>query len=347
MTRLCQITALLFASLVSACAQPAATQDVRVAPFGYRDMSFSRDGKLLRIIGVSLGDLTPREHVRAVTYAVRTGAVVHTVNLAADTNLLSATTDGAKAIVATQASTENGSLFVMDTATGKLQPIPKSWMDPDSDLDAGISGDGRLVSLYSEEESDTPMVVTVYDWATKTVVATRKSAYVSAGGSMDGEVTEDGEVAFGGNRVGSTIVDLKTGRVLAQFGQSSMRSPDGKWEVQFPNLIWDEDAPTDILLKDGMNGTTIGKLDARVPEDEQYGSMSGAFCGASGRFVSNGKHAIAVYALPSGKLLQTLPVETWNDPGLDDAYGVSVACSMDGTRVAILDGTRLTFHTLE
>ena len=78
------------------------------------------------------------------------------------------------------------------------------------------------------------MTVSVYDWRTKTAVATRSSQYVSAGGIMGGGVTEDGEVEFSGNRVGSTIVDLKTGRVMAQFGPSAVRSPDGKWRSSFP-----------------------------------------------------------------------------------------------------------------
>ena len=164
---------------------------------------------------------------------------------------------------------------------------------------------------------------------------------------MGGGVTEDGEVEFSGNRVGSKIVDLKTGRVMAQFGPSAVRSPNGKWAVQFPNLSWDEDGPTDVLLKDGRSGTTIGKLDAHIPEEGQNGAFTGAFCGASGRFIVVGDQTVAAYLLPSGKLLQPIPAQTWKDASFDDAYGVSVACSADGTRVAILDGTRLTFHDLQ
>ena len=75
----------------------------------------------------------------------------------------------------TNSSTGNGHLFLLGTATGQLQPIPDSWYGPDSDLEGDFSGDGRLDSTYTETDSDTPMTVSVYDWRTKTAVATRKS----------------------------------------------------------------------------------------------------------------------------------------------------------------------------
>jgi hypothetical protein len=328
--------------------QPAAAPGIRVAAFGYRNLCFSRDGSLLRVIGESSGDTTPGEHVRAVTYAVKTGAVTHVVNLQPDTRLLSETSDCRTAIVATDASSEHGHLFVLDTGTGQLQAIPNSWYAPDSDLDVDISGDGRLISTYTETGSDTPMTVSVYDWRTKTLIATRTSEFVSAGGIMDGGLTEDGEVEFDGNRVGSKIVDLKTGRVLGQFGLDAMRSPDGKWEVKFPNLNWDEDGPTDVLLEDGMSGKVIGKLDVHIPDVDQnlYGAFGGVFCGVSGRFLMIGDNTITGYTLPSGKRLETIPAQTWREANSPGANGVSAACSKDGKRVAILDGTRLTFHDL-
>ncbi|MGA1983444.1 MAG: hypothetical protein ABSG84_13385 [Acidobacteriaceae bacterium] len=351
MRRRSQIALLALSLLLSSAAalpQAAATaQDTQVTPAGNVSLRFSHDGSLLRVIGESPGD-NQSEHVRAVTYAVKSGVLVHAVNLPADTNIQSVTSDGATAVVSANASTNHPHLSLLDTATGQLQPIPESWYQPDSDMDAAISGDGRFISIYSETESATPMTVTVYDWQTKTLVATRTSAFVAAGGIVGGGVTEDGEVEFDGNRVGSTIVDLKSGRVMAQFGPSSLRSPNGAWAVEFPNLSWDESASRDFLLKDGKTGRTLGKLDIHLPDSELFGDMIyGAFCGATPRFIVAGDHSVAAYALPSGKLLASFPASTWKDASAEDTAFASVACSPAGTRVAILSGTRLTFHDLK
>jgi len=245
-----QIVVLILSLLATpAFGQPAAAQDTRVIPYGNLYLRFSRDGSLLRVIGLSPGDANTRQHVRAVTYAAKTGTVVHVVNLPADTNVLSVTSDGATAVVSTDASSQDAHLFLLNTATATLQAIPESWYQPGSDPYAELSGDGRLVSTYTEDESDTPMTVTVYDWPSKTVVATRKSAFVAAGGWVGGGVTEDGEVEFEGNRVGSTIDDLKTGRDMAKFGPSAVRSPNGQWEVEFPNWTWIESGSTDVFVE--------------------------------------------------------------------------------------------------
>lgn len=343
------VVSLLAMLVMPVLGQSVAPHDIRVPAYTYRNLCFSRDGSLLRVVGESSGDTGTGEHIRALTYAVKTGAVVHVVNLQPDTRLQSATSDCKTAIVVTNASGEHGRLFVLDTDTGQLQAIPDSWYEPDSDLDADISGDGRLVSTYTETDSDTPMTVTVYDWQTKTLIATRTSELVAAGGSMGGGLTEDGEVEFYGNRVGSKVVDLKTGRVLAQIGPSATRSPDGKWEVKFPNLNWDEDGPTDVLVEDGMNGKVVGKLYVHIPDEGQnlYGAFGGVFCGTSGRFIMTGPNTAAAYALPSGKLVAQIPAAIWRDTAADDASQPVVACSADGRRVAILDGTRLTFHDLK
>lgn len=309
--------------------------------------AFGRDGRLLRVVGVSQGESGKDQHVRAVTYSASTGAVIHAVDLQPDTDVVSVTTHGETAIVSAGESGKNPHFYLLDTATGHETAIPDSWLQKDSDDNVAISGDGRLVSVYSENDSDTPMTVTVYNWQTKTLVARRTSAYVSAGGFMDGGVTEDGEVEFEGNRVGSTIVELKTGRVMAEFGPSAVRSPDGKRAVQFPNLNWDESSSTDVLVKDGKDGRTIGKLDLQLPESEQNGGVGGVFCGTRGQFVVVRVGAIAVYSLNSGKLLAGFPAETWRDAALKDDGAATVACSEDGTRVAIYDGARLTFHDLK
>ena len=282
--RLRSQTVLLALSLLAtpAFGQAAAAQDTRVEPSGHFYLRFSGDGRLLHVVGASPDQVGQKHHVRAVTYAVKTGAVVHVVNLPPDTDVYDSTSDGRTAIVATSASSQHGHLFLLDTETGQLQTIPESWYEADNP-DASISGDGRLVSAYSEPatQSDTPMTVSVYDWSSKTLIATRVSQFVSAGGFMDGGLTEDGEVEFEGNRVGSTIVDLKTGRVMAQFGPSAVRSPDGKWEVEFPNLSWNESGPTDVLLENGMDGKTIGKLDVHIPDEGQNSTAHSPECSAA------------------------------------------------------------------
>jgi hypothetical protein len=308
---------------------------------------FSRDGSLLRVIFRSLSEGDQNEHVRAVVYSVKTGAVAHAVDLQPDTDVLSTTSDGAEAIISTATSTEHPHLFLLDTDSGQLQPLPDSWIHPDSDLAAAISGDGRLISVYSETESDAPMTVTVYNWPAKTVTAIRTSEYLSAGGGMDGGVTEDGEVEFDSNRAGRKLVDLDTGRVLAKFGWSSVRSAKGAWEVQFPNLSWDDSGTKSVLVKNGKTDITLGKLNVQLPDDELYGQINGAFCGATDRFVMATPLAVTAYALSSGRLLTTFATTTWQDESAKDSDPASVACSPVGTRVAILSGTRLTFHDLK
>jgi hypothetical protein len=128
-----------------------------------------------------------------------------------------------------------------------------------------------------------------------------------------------------------------------------VRSPDGAWAVDFPNLSWDESAPKEVLLKDGANGQIRGKLNLDLPvaDDEIYGSMGGAFCGTTGRFVLARARSVALYAVPSGKLLVSFPEASWHDSNADKTERASVACSPDGTRVAILSGARLSFHDLK
>ena len=51
---------------------------------------------------------------------------------------------------------------------------------------------------------------------------------------------------------------------MAQFGPSSVRSPNGAWEIQFPNLSWDESSSTHVLLKNGANRRTIGMFNVHA-----------------------------------------------------------------------------------
>lgn len=270
------------------------------------------------------------------------------VNLDPDTDILSVTSDGRTAILDVGAGEEHARFVLLDVITGQRKDIPSDWYEPGPYPNGALSGDGRLVSIYSESgPAESPMTVTVYDWPTKTLVATRTSEYISAGGGFGGSVTADGFVEFENNRVGRKVVDLKTGRLIGWFGPDTVRSPDGAWAVEFPNLSFNESAPKEVLIKDGASGEARGKLDVQVPDDEMYGQMSGAFCGTTGRFVAASGRDSAVYAIPSGKLLASFPAATWRDASADDTDPVSVACSPRGTRVAILSGTRLTFHDMK
>jgi hypothetical protein len=313
-------------------------RDASVAPDGGAKLAFSEDGKVLHAI-----------ESRAITYDADTGAETKIVALAPDSSVPSVTSDGRTAIVALGISGAKIHLLLLDTETGQSEDIPSGWYDPtDPEVDDALSGDGRLISFYSENgPADQPLSVSVYDWPGKTLVAKRTSEYFSAGGAFGGGVTVDGAVEFDNDRVGVNVVDLKTGRLMGTFGLFSIRSPDGAWVIEFPDLSFDETAPKDVLVKDGANGQTRGKLDLQVADDEVYGSMNGAFCGTTGRFVVGRGRGVAMYDVRSGALLASFPATSWRDATATNTDSVEVACSSTGTRVAILSGTRLTIHDLK
>jgi hypothetical protein len=179
------VLSLLLCATLAPAQSTATPPGIRVPALGQMHLCFSRDGSLLRILGDSSSDAGKSGHVQAIAYSVKTGAVVHLVNLQPHVQVLSVTSDGRTAVVLTGMSGDGGShLALLDTETGRLQPIPESWYEADYP-DASISGDGRLVAVYSEPAvvTDRPMTVSVYDWAGKTLVATRTSEYVSAGGA--------------------------------------------------------------------------------------------------------------------------------------------------------------------
>ena len=262
------------------------------------------------------------------------------VTFETDTTIGSISSDGRKAIIAV-GNFPHSRLFLLDTVTGQRDDIPPGWYDPGYPQVA-LSGDGRLISSYSEF----PMTVTVYDWATKTLVVKRSIEDIHAGGVDGGGVTVDGAVEFANNRDGSKIVSLKTGNLIGQFGPNWVRSLDGAWVVEFPNRSFNESASAAVLLKQGTGGQTVAQLGEQIPEDELYGGMRGAFCGTSGRFILGSGHGIAAYAIPSGKLLTSFSAATWRDASADVRATVSIACSSNGIHVAILSGKRLSFHDL-
>ena len=310
-------------------------------------IAFSADGHLLRIIGSSQ-DPSGTEHVRAITCNVATGAVLHTIDLQPDTRVSSTTTDGRTAIIVKglSGSEHHVEISIVDTETGKTAPIPIAWYDPkETNPDADLSGDGRLISIYSEGgKDDHSMTVSVYTWPARRFVA-KQALEFFAGGISSGGITTDGHaIEFSNNRSGSILVDLKTGQELARLGPGSIRSSNGNWVVKVPDASFEDDStPRGVFIKDA-SGKTRGSIDVPVPDEVADGQMSGAFCGDTNRFILYSGDAIAAYAIPSGALLTSFPVDTWRDPAAPGNSPAHVYCSPAAGRVAILSGTRLTLH---
>lgn len=357
--QVCRLLSLQFGLVLSATLLPSSTSAQRPtdhlsvsADLSNVRLAFSRDGRVLRIIGEK-GDTSETQHVRAIAYNAATGVILHTIDLPSATTVLSITSDGGAAIINRMitGSEDHSQLVVLDTDTGKTQPLPAAWYDPkDPSPEAELSADGRLISIYSESgPADRPMTVTVYTWLGQTLVARQLSEFVAAGGAFGGGVTTDGHaIEFESNRVGRKVVSLKTGREMARFGPDSVRSPGGEWVVEMPNITFlPESAPRKVLIKDGANGRLLGSISVPVSDDVAYGQMTGAFCGTGKRFILAAGHSVAAYDIPSGALLANFPADTWRDPSGPDHNRESAACSPAGTRVAILSGTRLTIHTIK
>jgi hypothetical protein len=326
-----------------------AAQEVDVEPLQgvslYKDaLFFSKDGQWLREF--QLRSLEGERHyrVRVVTYDARTGAVVHVVDLEKDSWFLSATTDARVALISFNGGVETARAYVvrLDVETGRQEEIPAQWFGGDHRPDgpyATISGDGRLIGAYSETgPPERPRVVTLYDWQTKKKIAQQSTGFPGGGFSW-GDVTVDGKILFHSNRSGGKVVDPKTGHKLTFVNPQTYRSPDGAWDVDFPNPMFDEEQAATIT--DGMTGIVVDELEGSRgtytytlvrPWEE------GAFCGTSGRFVAARAGTVEVFEIPSGKRIAAFP-------HVDAA--ASVACSADGKRVGIRSVARLTIHRLQ
>jgi hypothetical protein len=317
-------------------------------PHGFfaENLAFSDDGRFLREVQFLPGTSADEQgHVRMVTFVAATGAIKHLFDLAPDTWFYSATTNGRIAVVSLDRNREetNPQFVLVDTETGRTKNIPSGWFDPVNQLaDAGVSGDGQLVSAYTEDESHSPMVVSVYNWKTKKLLARRSQGFF-AGGFMGGRVTPDGKIEFTNNRAGSVVVDPKSGKQLATVNPYGVRSPDGTWIVEFPDLILGVTVE-DIPLENGMTGTAVGKLQIHLTEQQGTSPWHGAFCGATGKFIAATADTVRAFELPSGKQFAIFANESWSDNSGDWPI---VACSRDGKGVAIRSGTRLTIHDLE
>ncbi len=315
-------------------------------------LAFSKDGRFLREVQqVIRGPGEAFGHVRAITYVAASGAIRHVLNLEPYTWLYSSTTDGRTAVISVgrDRPKTHAHLLLVDLEMGRTQQIPANWFDPgDGNPYAQISGDGRLVSAFSERgPEDAPVVVTVYNWRTKELIA-KQSTGLPAGGFIWGGVTEDGQIEFMTNRTGGGILDLKTGRSLTPMDVNAIRSSDGAWVVEFPNFAYYDDPSRDVTIKDGMNGSQVGKLDLEIPEGEENWGWRGAFCGKSGRFIAATYDTVQAFEIPSGKKIVEFPPATWQDVNaLKADPTVTVACSPNGKRVAIRSGGRLTLHQLK
>jgi len=174
MRRLSFVMAAIFSVLVSTPREtPAQTS-----------LAFSKDGRV--VYEVLLRDpvtLDPSADVRAISYNAATGKQLRTFDLG-DTWFFSAATDGRFGVISVDRDPKKARtrVLLVDLETGRRQELPSTWFDKgDRDRYAQLSGDGRLVSAYSEDQSEGTEVVSVYNWRTKKLVA-KQSRDHSAGG---------------------------------------------------------------------------------------------------------------------------------------------------------------------
>jgi hypothetical protein len=312
------------------------------------NFAFAKDGLTLRELRTVGGEFW---RLRVISRDASTGKIHHMFDLGPDIQFLSATTDGRIAAISENRDHDGKPVrfYLLDTETGRAQDVPANWFDPEDHLSyATISGDGRLVSIYSDSgPADAPRVVSVYNWRTKKLVA-RQAMGFSAGGVDGGGVTEDGKIAFQNNRTGTEIVDAKTGRSLLAYGSNSVRSPDGAWVVELAGYLHAYERP-DTNVIDGSNGKSLGKLDLKISEQLAV-SWLGTFCGTSGRFVAWDLGGVLAFDLRSRKQIASFLPETWLDKNLQAGSNPRlpvVGCSSAGKRVVIRSGARLTLHDLD
>jgi hypothetical protein len=315
-----------------------ATVEAATAADSSAKLLFSENGGSLYAVGK-----------RALTYNARSAVITNTVDIGPGAQVFSISPAGPTALLGVLSGTRVR-LRLLQLNNGQLRDLPSNWYDADySGVVAATSGNGRLISIYSENGSaDQPMTVTVYNWPAGTLTARRMSEYIAAGGVSGGGITVDGLVEFVNNRTGRKLVDLKTGRSIGVFAFSSLRSPNGAWVVEFPDRTFNESAPKDVVVKDGATAAVRGRLEAQIEDSEAFaGIVDGAFCGTTGRFVLARHGSVAMYSIPSGSLLANLPAVSWQDTSAAPDDRVHAACSSNGSRIAVLSGNRLTIHELK
>lgn len=337
-------------ALSIAAAQEVDLKDLPEAkPLYSGPLFFSKDGRWLREFeSIRLLNGEQHEHLRVVTYDTKAKAIAHVLVLGEDSRFLSATTDGRVAVVSFNRDREDAQGYAvrLEVETGRQEKIPSKWFDDDQHPYATISGDGRLIGAYTESgPPEGPRVLRLYDWHTKKPIAKQATGF-PAGGFSWGDVTVDGKILFQTNRSGGEVIDPRTGHMLASVSPNTYRSPDGAWDVDFPNPISDSDQ--DTAITEGRTGTVVGKLEGSGGNNTPAWTWAkGAFCGNTGRFVVARVGVIGVFEIPSGKKIAEFPTKTWQgELGPDVDATASVACSADGKRVAIRSAARLTIHAV-
>lgn len=314
------------------------------------NLAFSNDGRELREIQkLKTDDPQNPDALRFLSFEAKTGKFRHMAGLGPGNILRWTTPDGRLAIVDEMVNKDEFSnhVWLVDTTTAKKEAIPPAWfLDNDGEPWVQVSADGKLVSGLSDPEPKFhKLVVTVYDWRTKQVVATNSQDF-PAGGFVQAGVTDDGNIDFDNNRSGGAVFDLKTGQRLVEFGSHAHRSPDGRWVV---DLSLDDESAA--VIKSGETGKIIGHLQIDdIDEDRQFYRWDWAevgFCGKTGKIVISNQETVLVFQLPSGLPIKQFPTKSWRGADFKGVHpGVAVACSPDGKRVAIRSGQRLTLHDL-
>jgi len=286
-------------------------------------LAFDRGGAVLRGFGFD----------SVILYDGISGARAGEQVYGLDTRFVTATQDGGKAVLS-----DSAGYLLLDTATDARERLPAAWF-PKSDFhlehEASLSSDLKLFGVYGclQDKCDEPMVVEVFDLATKQSVARRTHGFISAGGTFTGGVTEDGRfVEFISNRADRVLVELESGRAGPSFGAQSVRSSDGRWVFDLPNFA----EHGDMTLRDGRTGRTLVSL-GHMTEVESGEFRSGAFCG-SARLVVGSVDAVMVFALPTGRMVARFPRAQWQEVATtpdEEPRSPLVTCTAAGDRVAV------------
>lgn len=153
---ICAVTlAALLGSLTVECAAQDLTESGDFAKLDSYTMNlaFSKDGNALREFRmVSPSSPGQSRNVRAMVRDGSSGKIRRMFDLELHTEFFGATTDGRIAVICQNRgrSEEHVRLFLVDTKSGQIQDFPAKWFDPEDHLPgASISGDGRLVSTYT------------------------------------------------------------------------------------------------------------------------------------------------------------------------------------------------------
>lgn len=301
--------------------------------------------------GVALRFTSDSRHVVLFTadafsvHDATTGAVERREAFGAGRRLLAASFDASRAVL------YDGTVLVaVDVASGARRPLPVAWTEDrtadDLALEVSLSADGRWLGLSSADDGG--LRVRTFDLASLTATDVHRHEPISAGGvDADGIGLDGRTIEFVNSRVGTLLVDRTTDRAGPAFGPDCVRSPDGRWVVEFPDrtFVPEEEwprLPKTGVVKDGPTGAVRGALALELADRELGGQAHGAFCGISDRFVSFSAAGLGMYEVPSGKRVWKAPAAPAEIAAPRFGAGLMLACSPDARRVAFVAGQRLT-----